>query len=114
MFTKKFEYAFILLKELKITNEKKTILGKDILEKLNIPKSMGASILTELSNAGLILGKKGKQGGYYIAKKDITFYDLFFAIEEVNVKVIYHNHEYSEIMIKLSKQILNSLKEIKI
>lgn len=113
MFTKKFEYAFMLIKEFG-KNQDKILLGKNIIENLNIPKSMAASILTILSNKGFISGKKGKEGGYCLIKDNITLYDLFVAIEGDELKIFYHDDDYRKIMFEISNDVIKSLKNIKI
>lgn len=112
MFTKKLEYAYILLKALKNSTLENPLLGKDIIEKLNIPRSMAAGILTELSNARLVMGKKGKLGGYYISRENISLYDIFLAVEGDNVKLTFHDHDYRAIMFQLSHKVLKEMQNI--
>ena len=114
MFTKRFEYAFILLRALKGTKEEKPLLGKKLIKNLGIPQSMAAGILTELSNAGIISGKKGKEGGYFRVKDEISLYDLFILLEGNTIKIIYSDDKYREIMFRISSKILNELQCIKI
>lgn len=114
MFTKRFEYAFILLRALKGTKEEKPLLGKKLIKNLGIPQSMAAGILTELSNAGIISGKKGKEGGYFRVKDEISLYDLFILLEGNAIKIIYSDDKYREIMFRISSKILNELQCIKI
>lgn len=114
MFTKRFEYAFILLRALKGTKEEKPLLGRNLIKDLGIPQSMAAGILTELSNAGIISGKKGKEGGYFRVKDEISLYDLFILLEGNTIKIIYSDDKYREIMFRISSKILNELQCIKI
>lgn len=48
-----------------------------------IPSNYLVQILNELRNGGLIVSKRGKQGGYALAKdpKEISLYDIVRAVE---------------------------------
>ncbi|MGL5459785.1 MAG: Rrf2 family transcriptional regulator [Cetobacterium sp.] len=88
------EYGYVILKKLKLTVNGKIKLGKEILEDTKVPYNMGLSILTELSNAGLILSVKGKNGGFFLAKENF-FLDLFIALEanQKNIALLLGNEK---------------------
>ncbi|MGL5413959.1 Rrf2 family transcriptional regulator [Cetobacterium sp.] len=115
MFSKKLEYGYIILNNLKNVDKEHSKFGKEVLENTGIPFSLGLSILTELSNAGLIVSSKGKKGGFHIAKKNISLLELFLALEN-NLKSdsIYINLEYKDKIYSLGKLILDELGKIEV
>lgn len=116
MFSKKIEYGYIIIQELKETNELNTKLGKDILKNIQVPYNMGLGILSELSKSELIISTKGKNGGYYLKNKDITFFELFNSLEIVSKvrRNKYNNVSYRDKILKINLHFLNDLKNIKI
>ncbi len=70
MITKKTKYALKALASLAEGYEhKKPILISELAEKDRIPKKFLEMILLELKNKGILHSKKGKGGGYFLAKK---------------------------------------------
>ncbi len=110
------EYGYIILKKLYKTNKENTKFGREILKDSGIPYNMGLGILTELSNSGLIISLKGKTGGFYIAKSNITFLELFIALEN-NMKgqnYPFIDQEYKNKICNVGKIILCELEKTKI
>lgn len=69
MITKKSKYALKALSELTRQYSKQNpILISDLAEKGRIPKKFLEGILLELKNNGILVSKKGKGGGYILAK----------------------------------------------
>ena len=69
MITKKAKYALKALLELTATYEtKKPILISDLAKRGRIPKKFLELILLELKNKGILESRKGKGGGYLLAK----------------------------------------------
>ena len=120
MFSKKMEYGYIILKKLETTDKEKIKLGKEILEDTKVPYSMGLSILTELSNAGLIISTKGKNVGFFLAKEKIFFLDLFIALEtnqknkSILQKKVKESGEYDKKVKKIEKILLEGLARVQI
>lgn len=116
MFSKKIEYGYIIIQELKDTNELNTKLGKDILKNIQVPYNMGLGILSELSKNDIIISTKGKNGGYYLKNKNITFFELFNSLEIISKvkRNKYNNTSYKEKILKINSYFLNELKTIKI
>ncbi|MGL5459966.1 MAG: Rrf2 family transcriptional regulator [Cetobacterium sp.] len=120
MFSKKMEYGYIILKKLELIKEGEFKLGKDVLKNTNIPYNMGLSILTELSNSGLIVSNKGKNGGFYKSKKQISFLDLFIALEanQKNINTLVgktsENEEYCKKVQKIGKVLLEKLARVEV
>ena len=68
MLSKKAKYAIKALVKLAKEYEKGPILISAISEEERIPKKFLEAILLELKNAGILNSRKGKGGGYYLAK----------------------------------------------
>jgi len=69
MITKKAKYALKALLELTATYEtKKPVLIAELAQRGRIPKKFLELILLELKNNGILESRKGKGGGYLLAK----------------------------------------------
>lgn len=120
MFSKKMEYGYLILKKLELVKDGEVKLGKEVLKNTKIPYNMGLGILTELSNSGLIVSNKGKNGGFYKSKKKISFLDLFIALEanqknmNIFVNQINENEEYNKKVRKIGAVLLEKLAKTEI
>lgn len=80
----KVEYACQVLAQLGYTVERKSLPHIEDLAKAEaIPSNYLVQILNELRTAGLINSRRGKQGGYILARpaSEITLYDVMYAVE---------------------------------
>ncbi len=80
----KVEYACRVLLQLARNYGKKELAHIDGLASAEgIPANYLAQILTDLRNGGLIRSRRGKQGGYALARKpeEITVYDIIKTID---------------------------------
>ncbi len=68
MLSKKTQYAFKALMYLAQQREGEPVLIAEISQKRNIPLKFLENILLELKKQGILESKKGKGGGYYLAK----------------------------------------------
>lgn len=68
MLSKKTQYAFKALMHLSQESNKGPVLIADISRKRKIPLKFLENILLELKKAGILDSKKGKGGGYFLAK----------------------------------------------
>jgi len=68
MLTNKGKYGLKALLHLATHEGDGSVSISDIAESNNIPKKFLDAILLELKNAGLLYSKKGKGGGYWLAK----------------------------------------------
>lgn len=68
MLSKKSQYAFKALTYLTERYEKGPVLISEIAKKKRIPLKFLENILLELKKAGILGSKKGKGGGYFLAK----------------------------------------------
>ena len=69
MLTNKAKYALRALGRLAEDYGKGPLLISDIAQKEGIPKKFLELILLELKNQGILQSKKGKGGGYYLARQ---------------------------------------------
>lgn len=118
MLTKKVEYGYMILRKLYGSNETNLMSGKEILESIDVPYSMGLSILTQLSKNGLIESFKGKTGGFCLKKRKITMLELFLAMEKdlfdnaINKNFIDLN--YRDITLKIGNFLLMELEKVNV
>jgi Rrf2 family protein len=68
MLTKKGKYGLKAMLHLAGTPPNKPVLVSEIAERNAIPKKFLDAILGELRNAGFVVSKKGKGGGYGLAR----------------------------------------------
>ncbi len=68
MLTKRTKYALLALMHLSKEYGKGPVLISQIAGKEKIPRKFLESILLDLKNAGILRSKKGKGGGYFLAK----------------------------------------------
>jgi Rrf2 family protein len=83
MLTKRAKYALQALVYLARDYGHGPVLIADIAEKEQIPQKFLELILLELKNAGILVSKKGKGGGYTLAKppREITFGQIIRQID---------------------------------
>lgn len=72
MLSKKTQYAFKALIYLTHETNRGPVLIADIARKKRIPLKFLENILLELKKAGILQSKKGKGGGYFLAKEPET------------------------------------------
>lgn len=79
MLSKKTQYAFKALMHLAQQYEKGPVLIAEISRKRKIPLKFLENILLELKRADILDSKKGKGGGYFLAKnpKKVLLADVF-------------------------------------
>jgi Rrf2 family protein len=80
----KVEYACQVLSQLALTYGRTEMPHiDDLAEAEHIPSNYLVQILNELRNNGLIVSRRGKQGGYSLARgpKEISLYDIVCAVD---------------------------------
>ncbi len=80
----KVEYACQVLSQLGYSVDKAELPHiEDLAKAESVPSNYLVQILNELRTAGLINSKRGKQGGYALARQpvEITIYDIMRAVE---------------------------------
>jgi Rrf2 family protein len=82
-FSKKCEYALQAILLMAASEHECVCPAEDISKKLNIPKEFISKILQSLTVSGLIESKKGKAGGFRLAKhpSKIKLIDIVEAID---------------------------------
>lgn len=80
----KVEYACQVLAQLGYTHDTPELPHiEDLAKAESIPSNYLVQILNDLRTAGLIVSKRGKQGGYALARipAEISLYDIMKAVE---------------------------------
>lgn len=83
IFSKKCEYALQAILYLASREKDENISARDISKKLGIPKEFISKILQSLVHVKIVGSKKGKDGGFYLAKSPskIRLIDIVEAID---------------------------------
>jgi Rrf2 family protein len=69
IFSKKCEYGLQAVLYLAANQTSEAISAEEIAKELEIPKEFVSKILQKLTESGMVASKKGKSGGFYLAKK---------------------------------------------
>jgi Rrf2 family protein len=87
IFSKKCEYGLQAVLYLAAHLENEVITSDEIAKKLNIPKEFVSKILQSLTESKIVSSKKGKAGGFSLAKdpKKIKLIDIVDAIDGLGV-----------------------------
>lgn len=82
--TMKSEYAFRIL--LSIAGCEKLTSLAHVSRDTNVPKEFAEKIVLQLKKAGILKAKRGRTGGYELAKdpSQITAYDIVTAVDELD------------------------------
>jgi Rrf2 family transcriptional regulator, iron-sulfur cluster assembly transcription factor len=83
IFSKKCEYGLQAVLYLATFQLGAVVSADDIARKLSIPKEFVSKILQSLTESGIIISKKGKSGGFSLARdpKKIKLLDIVAAID---------------------------------
>lgn len=83
MISQKAKYALRALTALARAPASTPVLIAEIAEKQNIPKKFLEQILLDMKHRGLVISKRGKEGGYLLLRpaKDITFGEVLRMID---------------------------------
>ena len=83
MISQKAKYALRALAALARASDKTPMLIADIAEQQKIPKKFLEQILLDLKHRGLVMSKRGKDGGYLLLKPahEITFGEILRMID---------------------------------
>ena len=87
IFSKKCEYGLQAVLYLAAKLNEEVVPAEEIAKKLNIPKEFVSKILQSLTESGLVYSKKGKSGGFSLAKdpKTIRLIDIVAAIDGLSI-----------------------------
>ncbi len=87
IFSKKCELAIQAVLFLSTKSEKKIFNSLDVSKELKVPKEFVSKMLQTLTESGIIGSKKGKNGGFYLARdpKDIKIIEIVEIIDGLDV-----------------------------
>jgi len=87
IFSKKCELALQAVLFLSVKKDKLIFKATDISDELKVPKEFVSKMLQSLTNSGIIGSKKGKSGGFYLAKSPskIKLIDIVEAIDGLDL-----------------------------
>jgi len=87
IFSKKCEYGLRAVLYLSTHDKGAIVSADDIAKKLSIPKEFVSKILQSLTENGIISSKKGKAGGFSLARdpKKIKLIDIVASIDGLDV-----------------------------
>jgi len=71
MISKKLKYALKAMEELTLAYGKGQVLTQEIATNRSVPKKFLERILIDLRNGGLVKSKRGKDGGYQLARPPV-------------------------------------------
>jgi len=87
IFSKSCELGLQAVLFLSIKKEKVIFNAEEISKELKVPKEFVSKVLQMLTNSGIVGSKKGKSGGFYLAKSpaNIRLIDIVEAIDGMDV-----------------------------
>ncbi len=87
IFSKKCELAIQAVLFLSIKNEKKIYNALEVSKELNVPKEFVSKMLQTLTESGIIGSKKGKNGGFFLARnpKNIKIIEIVEIIDGLDI-----------------------------
>jgi Rrf2 family transcriptional regulator, iron-sulfur cluster assembly transcription factor len=87
IFSKKCEYGLQAVLYLAAQTGREIVSAEEIANKLSIPKEFVSKILQSLTESGIVESRKGKSGGFAIAKdpKKIKLIDIVDAIDGLSM-----------------------------
>lgn len=86
-FSKACELGIQAVLFLSIKKEKLIYKAEEISNELKVPKEFVSKVLQTLTNSGIVGSKKGKKGGFYLAKNPnlIRLIDIIEAIDGLDI-----------------------------
>jgi Rrf2 family iron-sulfur cluster assembly transcriptional regulator len=87
IFSKKCELALQAVLFLSADEDNRLFNAGDISKQLDVPKEFVSKVLQTLTSNGIIYSRKGKNGGFSLAKKpaDIRLIDIVLAIDGLEI-----------------------------
>lgn len=87
IFSKKCEYGLQAVLYLSTYDKGTVVSAEDIAKKLSIPKEFVSKILQSLTESGIVSSKKGKSGGFSLARdpKKIKLIDIVASIDGLDI-----------------------------
>lgn len=87
LFSKKCELGLQAALFLSAQEESKVFNAKEVSDQLKVPKEFVSKVMQILTDSGIIGSKKGKNGGFYLAKdpKKIKLIDIVESIDGLDI-----------------------------
>jgi len=87
IFSKKCELALQAVLFLSIKKDQIIFNAKEVSEELKVPKEFVSKMLQSLTESGIVGSKKGKKGGFYLARRpsQIKLIEIVEAIDGLDV-----------------------------
>lgn len=87
LFSKKCELGLQAVLFLSAQEESKVFNAKEVSDQLKVPKEFVSKVMQILTDSGIIGSKKGKNGGFYLAKdpKKIKLIDIVESIDGLDI-----------------------------
>lgn len=87
IFSKKCELALQAVLFLSIKKDKIIFNSKEVSDEIKVPKEFVSKMLQTLTDSGIVGSKKGKNGGFYLARKpsNIKLIEIVEAIDGLSV-----------------------------
>ncbi len=87
IFSKKCEVGLQAVLYLSIIKDKVILRAEEIAKEIRAPKEFVSKMLQILTSSGIVGSKKGKNGGFYLAKhpRNIRLIDIVIAIDGLSV-----------------------------
>jgi Rrf2 family iron-sulfur cluster assembly transcriptional regulator len=87
IFSKKCELGLQAVLFLSIKKDKMILNATEISDELKVPKEFVSKVLQILTDSGIVGSKKGKSGGFYLAKRpsQIKLIDIVTAIDGISI-----------------------------
>ena len=116
MINKESEYSLLIIDYLAKFPKDKIIGSKEISNNLNISLNITLKLLRTLVNQNIIKSFRGKDGGYTLIKKNISYYEI---IEIIQGKIFKDDKKYNssivlENLLKINELYIKKLYDTKI
>ncbi|MCK6604856.1 MAG: Rrf2 family transcriptional regulator [Ignavibacteriaceae bacterium] len=87
IFSKKCEIGLQSVLYLSTLEREKLVNASEVSDKLKIPKEFVAKVLQILTDSGIVGSRKGKNGGFFLAKtaSDVRLIDIVLALDGPSV-----------------------------
>ncbi|ASW42604.1 RrF2 family transcriptional regulator [Clostridium isatidis] len=110
----KGRYGLRALMDMAINAEKECITIKTISERQNISERYLEQIFSLLRKGGIIVGRKGAQGGYNLVKKqsEITIGEILKVLEGENIFIDVNSNEENELEDFMNKNLWNNINNL--
>ncbi|NLL30278.1 MAG: Rrf2 family transcriptional regulator [Clostridiales bacterium] len=110
----KGRYGLRALMDMAMNAEKESITIKTISERQNISERYLEQIFSLLRKGGIIVGRKGAQGGYNLVKKqsEITIGEILKALEGENIFIDVNSQEENELENFINKNLWSNINNL--